>query len=110
MFVLPCLFYTPAADSTRILKLEPTISETELRQAFAHCGPILRVQIRCSWGAATSIGRRIPGRKPTDRQYATVEFKHSVSISQALKLNGIKLHGVRIVVCTAQSLLCGLGG
>jgi RNA recognition motif-containing protein len=80
--------------------IEPTIDESTLYQTFIHCGKISRIQIRCSRGAAVTIGRPAAASIHTSRdlQYATIEFTSEIAVRNALTLNGCKLHGARLLV------------
>lgn len=87
--------------------VEPTADECALHNLFIKCGPISRIQIRCSQGRAITIGQAIPAHLRTvrDRQYATIEFVNPNSVRKALKLDGTRLHGTQLVVClTAADL------
>jgi RNA recognition motif-containing protein len=91
--------------------VKSTVSENELRETFEQCGPVHRIQIRCSKGAAVNVGGHFPGRLSTDRLYATVEYKNPSSAAQALQLNGKSLQGVRVVVRpTYSGITCSMSG
>lgn len=81
------------------LQVQPTVTESVLEKLFFKCGPIIRIQIRCSQGRAVTIGQPVPNRQSTDHQYATVEFESTRAVRKALKLNGIVLHGAPLLVC-----------
>jgi len=88
--------------------IKPTVNESILNRLFCHCGTIVRIQIRCSRGAAVTIGRPIPEHihnPARDFQHATIEFLNANAVSSALELNGFKLHGVQLsVVLSAADL------
>jgi len=76
------------------------VDEKILYDAFAHCGKITRIQIRCSRGAAITIGRPVPPhiRSSRNLQHASIEFTSSSAVRNALEMDGFTLHGRQMVV------------
>jgi RNA recognition motif-containing protein len=80
------------------MQIPPTATEAILRNQFRKCGSIEDICIRCSSGAAVLIGQSHPYRTPHDRQYATIMFTRPKAVAKALKLNGLEMHGFKIMV------------
>ncbi|KAF7977651.1 hypothetical protein HWV62_3076 [Athelia sp. TMB] len=78
--------------------ISSTTTEANLRHVFKPCGTIECITIRCSAGAALA-GQVNAFSTPRDRQYATVLFTRSRSVSKALQLDGTFLQGHKITVC-----------
>ncbi|TEB30202.1 hypothetical protein FA13DRAFT_1814845 [Coprinellus micaceus] len=82
--------------------LRPGYTQKQISQIFStSCGRVLSVSIRCSGGKGISIGTKIPDsiRAKEDTQYAHVVFAHHKSARRAIEtLNGLKLHGVPMIV------------
>jgi len=85
--------------------IPPTATEASLRNQFRKCGSIQDICIRCSSGAAVLIGQAHPYRTPHDRQYATIMFTQPKAVAKALKLNGLEMHGFKIMVCLSAAQL-----
>lgn len=84
------------------VQLRPGYTQKQISQIFStSCGRVLSVSIRCSGGKGISIGTKIPDsiRAKEDTQYAHVVFAHHKSARRAIEtLNGLKLHGVPMIV------------
>ncbi|KZP32867.1 hypothetical protein FIBSPDRAFT_1036496 [Athelia psychrophila] len=84
--------------------LPPTTTEATLRQHFKSCGIIDSITIRCSAGAALA-GKAHAFTTPHDRQYATILFARSRSVTKALQLNGTRVQGYQLAVCLSPGEL-----
>jgi RNA recognition motif-containing protein len=82
-------------------QIDPIITTKDLEAFFKPCGPVACIQVRCSRGQAVTRNMPVPSnvRTSRDRQYATVEFSDSKAFQKAIKKNGSRLKGCRLVVC-----------
>ncbi|KAK0191031.1 hypothetical protein F5146DRAFT_1046834 [Armillaria mellea] len=85
--------------------LNPDLTDDDLHKFFSdNCGPIRRVEIRCSQGCpAPTMASLAPGHAP-NIYYATVEFHSHIAVHKALTLS-TKCKGVKLQISVSRKLL-----
>ncbi|KAK0490942.1 hypothetical protein IW261DRAFT_1434793 [Armillaria novae-zelandiae] len=85
--------------------LNPDLTDDDLHKFFSdNCGPIRRVEIRCSQGCpAPTLTSLAPEHTP-NIYYATVEFHSHIAVHKALTLS-TKCKGVKLQISVSRKLL-----
>ncbi|KAF8640109.1 hypothetical protein AX17_001345 [Amanita inopinata Kibby_2008] len=78
--------------------VDSSITVQRIEEYFSQCGKVFRVLLRCSRGRPIGVAQPDAGLTTRDRLYASVEFKDYRGARNAMRLNGTKLDGRKLVV------------